>query len=67
MVHLSGGSIAISRKSYGLSFPLSLVQMQISEPIVVDSGFGIVLSGCSKLSCFVNSREKLVASKIQLN
>lgn len=70
MVHLSGSRIAISRKSWRVAWTLiSFVARTDANQRADRRRFrlrDIVLSGCSKLSCFVNSREKLIASKIQL-
>lgn len=70
MIHLSGDSIAISRKLWRVVWTLISFFARTDANQQDDCRRfrlrDIVFSGCSKLSCFVNSREKLVASKIQL-
>lgn len=69
-IHLLSSSIAISRKPWRVAWSLISFVARIDVNQRADRRRfrlrDIVLSGCSKLSCFVNSREKLIASKIQL-
>jgi len=71
MIRLSSDINAISRKLCSIArILISFVARTDANQRTDRRRFrlrDIVLSGCSKLSCFVNSREKLVASKIQLN